>query len=148
MKMQPYLTFNGTAEEAFLFYEKALGGKIIMLSRYSDLPADDAMAANTPGPDVDQKIMHIRLQVGEQVLMASDCHPSQPYTGIHGASIALGFDTVDEGHRAFAALADGAAVHMPFGPTFWAEGFGMLVDRFGVPWMVNAAEKTTPPDPM
>lgn len=146
MKLQPYLHFNGNCEEAFRFYEKALGGTILMINRFKDMPADGSGGADPAAMDAmraaGERIMHIRVQVGDQLLMGSDCPPNYPYDGIHGFSVALGFDDAAEGKKAFDALAEGARVDMPFGPTFWAEGFGMLVDRFGVPWMVNAGEKT------
>ncbi|MET0256182.1 MAG: VOC family protein [Luteibacter sp.] len=142
MKLQPYLNFNGNCEDAFRFYAKALGGEILMTSRYKDMPADGA--ADPASADAmraaGEKIMHTRIKIGDQLLMGSDCPPNYPYEGIHGVSVALGFDDVDEGRKAFEALSEGARVDMPFGPTFWARGFGMLVDRFGVPWMVNAGE--------
>lgn len=145
MKIQPYLHFNGNCEEAFLFYEKALGGKILMTSRFKDLP--EGGAGPEPGAAeamraVGEKIMHTRLQVGEQLLMGSDCHPLHPYHGIHGCSVAISVADFATGQKVFDALSDGAKVDMPFGPAFWGDGFGMLTDKFGVPWMVNAGEKS------
>jgi PhnB protein len=149
MLIQPYLTYDGTCEEAFRFYEKALGGKIAMIARYKDMPpgeggeGPDGCADMSPETKkaIAEKVMHARLEVGDQVLMASDSHPSYPYQGIHGVSITLGFENVAEAEKVFSALSDGANVQMPLSETFWAERFGMLTDKFGVPWMVNAGEK-------
>lgn len=144
MLIQPYLMFNGNCEAAFTFYEKALGGKIVAMARFGEMPADamggDGCTDTSGGlpPGFEQKIMHTSLQVGDQVLMASDSHPMYPYNGIHGMSIALGFTDVAEGEKVFAALSDGATVTMPLAETFWSERFGMLEDKFGVSWMVNA----------
>jgi PhnB protein len=73
-------------------------------------------------------------------LMASDDMPGRPYQGMHGFSISLSYPTAAEGKRMFDALAAGGQVNMPYQKTFWAEGFGMLVDRFGVPWMISAEQ--------
>lgn len=155
MKIQPYLNLDGNCEEAFEFYARTLNGTILMRSRYSEMPADTQPGCGDPesgpGPTAEQmraagnKIMHIALQVGaDQVIMGSDNPPSFPYTGIHGCTIALSYDDLAEGQHVFEALSEGAHVSMAFGPVFWSEGFGMLTDRFGVPWMVNAGERKTP----
>ena len=83
--------------------------------------------------------MHVRLQKGEAVLMASDNHPDHPYDGLKGCSVALSVDEVEEADRIFKELAKGGTVVMPMQETFWAKRFGMLTDRFGVPWMINGA---------
>jgi PhnB protein len=143
MTITPYLHFKGNCEEALTFYEKALGAKIVMISRYKDLPPE----AQGPEPlpaEAGEMIMHGRIEVGGQWIMASDCPPNFPYDGIHGVSIALGFDDVKEAERAFNALADGGQLTMPLAETFWAERFGMLTDKFGVAWMVNGVEKGKP----
>jgi PhnB protein len=131
MQMNPYLTFNGKCETAFKFYEKVLGGKIAMLMRYGESP----MAAQT-APEAKDHVMHARLQVGDMVLMGSDA-PPQMYTPMNGFSVCLGLDKPDEADRVFAALAENGTVRMPIQETFWARRFGMLIDQFGTPWMVN-----------
>ena len=124
-----YLNFAGNCEEAFKTYEKILGGKIIMTHRMSDMPM--------PSPEGKEKqIAHIRMLVGEDVLMGSDS-PSQPTTKPSGFAVNVGVDTPEEADRIFAALAEGGVAHMPIAETFWAQRFGMCVDRFGTPWMVN-----------
>ncbi|HXO99592.1 MAG TPA: VOC family protein [Luteibacter sp.] len=147
MRIQPYLMFNGNCEEAMKFYEKALGGKIAMLMRYKDMPPQEGGGEPPEGcapmsaadeAALGEKVMHASLQVGDQVLMASDSHPRYGYKGIEGVSIALGFDGTAEAGKVFDALSDGASIQMPLTETFWSESFGMLTDKFGVPWMINA----------
>ncbi len=134
-QLNTYLTFDGNCAEAMRFYERVLGGKIEMMTTIADSP----MAAQMP-PEVQNRIMHSTLQLGERALMASDNLSGQPYKGMHGFTIALSYDTVDEGRKIFDALADGGQVEMPLQKTFWAEGFGMLADRFGTPWMINCGQ--------
>jgi len=143
MTVTPYLSFNGNCEEAFEFYAKVLGAKIIMMARYKDMPAQPGQPSMPPGTE--EKVMHARLQIGEQWLMASDSPPHMPYQGMHGISIALGFDKAADAERVFAALSEGGSVHMQIAETFWAERFGMFTDRFGVSWMINGAEKRPNP---
>jgi PhnB protein len=132
MRWNPYLTFNGQCEAAFKFYERCLGGKIVAMFPFGETPAGDHVP-----PDHRNKIMHARLVVGDQVLMGSDGTPDHPHEGVKGCSVALQIDDPAEAERIFQALAENGTVQMPIQQTFWAVRFGMLVDRFGVPWMVN-----------
>lgn len=150
MLIQPYIMFNGNCEEAINFYKDALGGEITMLMRYKDMPPQEGGGEPPEGcapltPEVEKelanKVMHASLQVGDQVLMASDSHPMYGYKGIEGAHISLGFDDTREAEKVFAALSKGATIQMPLAETFWAERFGMLTDKFGLPWMINAGGK-------
>jgi PhnB protein len=136
MKLNPYLTFNGNCREAMEFYRKVLGGQIVMMLTHEGTPA-----AEFTSPDFMDKIMHARLIIGDNVLMASDS-PPQYATTPAGFSVSVVVDDAAEGKRIFDALAEGGNVKMPFEETFWATGFGMLIDRFGTPWMVNAGEKS------
>jgi PhnB protein len=131
MQLNPYLHFNGTCEEAFKFYEKALNGKIQAMMTYAGTPAE----AHCP-PDWKNKILHASLIVDGEVLMASDVAPAQ-YKGPQGFSVSISIKNPSDGERVFHALAEGGKVGMPFQKTFWASGFGTLTDRFGIPWMVN-----------
>jgi PhnB protein len=132
MKWNPYLAFNNQCKEAFEFYEKVLGGKIVAMIGYGDTPAKEHMPADTGA-----RIMHARLVLGDQVLMGCDAHPAMPYDGIRGNDVAVHAETPAEAERLFAALSEGGTVQMPIGETFWSARFGMLTDRFGVPWMIN-----------
>jgi PhnB protein len=132
MQMNPYLFFNGQCEAAFKFYENVLGGKITAMMTHEGTPA----AEHVP-PEWRKKIIHARLAVGDMVLMGSDAPPDRSDGQMKGFSVTLGVDTPAEAERVFHALAENGTVRMPIGETFWATRFGMLVDRFGTPWMIN-----------
>ncbi len=131
MKMNPYLTFGGDCEAAFKFYEQTLGGKIEAMFTHADTPA----AEHVP-PDWRTKIMHAALAVGDYVLMGSDAPPDRQQA-IQGCSVSLQIEDPATAERIFQKLAENGTVQMPIQETFWALRFGMLVDQFGVPWMVN-----------
>jgi PhnB protein len=131
MKLNPYLSFNDECEAAFKFYEQCLGGKIDSMMTYRNSP----MAEQTPPEKLD-KIMHASLIVGDSVLMGSDA-PPQFFEKPQGFSVSLVFDDAVEAERIFNALAENGTVQMPIQETFWAARFGMVVDRFGTPWMIN-----------
>jgi PhnB protein len=131
MEISPYLSFNGQCEEAFRFYEKVLNGTLGEISTYGDSPIKDQMP-----PDWHAKVMHVALTVNGAVLMGSDAPPTQ-FSQPQGISVSLSKMSVEAGARTFQALAEGGTITMPFEKTFWASGFGMLVDRYGIPWMVN-----------
>jgi len=133
MHLHNYLIYDGQAEAAFKFYADCLGGEIVAMMPFADMPDG---AADIPA-EYRGRIMHASLRVGDQTLMASDNHPSQPYSGISGAYVSLTVDDTAQAQRIFDALADGGAVQMPLQETFWAQRFGMVVDRFGAAWMVN-----------
>jgi PhnB protein len=131
MQLNPYLFFDGQCEAAFKFYEKCLGGKITAMLVHEGTPA----AEHVP-PEHRNKIMHARLVVGDQVLMGSDAPPDHRQKP-QGFSVTLGIDKPADAERIFHALAEGGNVTMPIAETFWANRFGMLVDKFGTPWMIN-----------
>ena len=131
MQLNPYLTFDGRCEAAFKFYEKVLSGKIEAMMTYGS----SAMAEQTK-PEWRNKIMHARLSVGDQILMASDAPPDR-YEAMKGITVTIGIDDPHEAERIFKALSEKATVQMPIQETFWAARFGMLVDQFGTQWMVN-----------
>ena len=132
MQLTNYLLFRDTAEAAFTFYAQCLRGKITTMMRFGEAPGCEQMPAETRG-----LLIHVRLEIGNQVLMASDCPPDRPYDGIKGCAVSIQVDTKAEGERIFNALKEGGTVQMPYEKTFWAARFGMLVDKFGVPWMVS-----------
>ena len=131
MHLNPYLLFNGNCAEAFKFYEETLGGKIESMFPYTGSPA----AEHAP-PEWGDKIMHATISFGDQKLMGSDAPPGR-YEQPKGMSVSIGLNDRDKGERIFNALAAGGTTIMPFEKTFWAAGFGMCTDRFGIPWMVN-----------
>ena len=131
MKLTTYLTFNGNCAEAFQHYEKALGGKIVVMQKHGETP----MADQVPR-DWKDAIMHARLVIGDAVLMGSDMPPGKRAEH-SGFSVSAHVDTAEEAERVFAALSEGGSVNMPLQETFWATRFGMLTDKYGVDWMVN-----------
>jgi PhnB protein len=134
MRLNPYLTFNGQCEAAFKFYALVLGGKIEGMISHAGTPAEEHVP-----PEWREKIMHARLTVGDSVLMGSDAPPDRQHPPT-GFSIALSIKDPAEAERVFHALSENATVRMPMGPTFWSVKFGMLVDQFGIPWMVNCEQ--------
>ncbi|GAB3383337.1 VOC family protein [Lysobacter fragariae] len=133
MQLNPYLMYDGNCEEAFKHYAKVLGGQL-MLQRYGEAPGCESMPEN--GRD---KIIHARLDVDGQVLMASDCPPNDKYEGVKGCSVAINVSKPEEVDRIFTELGQGGSVLMPPEETFWARRFAMFSDRFGVSWMANCA---------
>jgi PhnB protein len=131
MQINPYLYFNGNCEEAFKFYEKVLGGRIHAMMTHEGTPAAEQVS-----PEWLEKIIHARMTIGDQVLMASDAPPGR-YEKQSGFSINIGITDPAEAERIYRALAENGTEIMPIAETFWAVRFGMLVDRFGIPWMVN-----------
>jgi PhnB protein len=131
MQLNSYLTFNGQCEEAFKFYAQCLGGKIELMMPHAGSPVE----AHVP-PEWRDKILHATLVVGEAVLMGSDAPPGH-YEQPKGFSVSLHLKDPSEAERIFDTLSEGGTVRMPLEQTFWAVRFGMLVDRFGIPWMVN-----------
>jgi PhnB protein len=129
VQLNPYLTFDGQCEEAFRFYEKCLGAKISFSMTHGDSPEP------TP-PNWRNKIIHSTLAVGDQVLQGVDALPGQ-YQKPQGFSLSLNVNDPAEAERIFDALAESGAVLFPLKKTFWALLFGMLTDKFGIPWMIN-----------
>jgi len=137
MQVSPYLSFKGNCEEAFKFYEKALGGKIEGIMTWGATP----MAKEVPS-DWQNKIIHARLVLDGQDVYGADA-PPQYYQQPQGFSVSLSVKQVAEAKRLFQALAENGTVKMPLQQTFWSAGFGMLVDRFGIPWQVNTEQAAT-----
>ena len=132
MKLNPYLSFPGTCETAFKFYEKLLGGKILAMMTPQGTPMEQQMP-----PEQRNKIMHARMAVGDTVLMGSDCPPDR-FDAMKGITVCLSIDEPGEADRVFKGLSENAsAITMPIQETFWARRFGMVTDQFGTPWMIN-----------
>jgi len=137
--MNTYLNFPGNAEEAFTFYKSVFGGEFGMLSRYKDGPPMEGQAS-LPA-ELGEKILHVSLPIGNNMLMASDmieslCGGASLVPG-NNVSISLHPDSEAEGQRLFDALANGGQVQMTYQPMFWGAVFGSCADKFGIQWMVN-----------
>jgi PhnB protein len=134
MQVQPYLFFDGRCEEAIEFYKTALGAKVKAMMRFKDMPDPDEHG--TIPPNSGDKIMHASLRIGETEVMASDGN-CQGRPAFQGFSLSLNLDSEGEAERVFDTLAKGGQVQMQLARTFFALRFGMVTDRFGVPWMVH-----------
>jgi len=135
MQVQAYLTFAGRCEEALEFYKTRVGAEVTALMRWSDSP-DPEMKAS---PARDNKIMHATFRIGDTTLMADDGMGGQEKAEFKGVTLALNAASDADTKRLFDALGDGGSVRMPLAKTFWTSSFGMLTDKFGVPWMVMTA---------
>jgi PhnB protein len=134
MEINPYLSFDGWCAEAFNFYASVLGGTILTLMPYGGSPM-----ANAVSEGWQDKVMHARLKVANQIIMGSDSMPGQ-YEPPRGYSPSISVADAAEAERIFPALAEGGTVHMALQATFWAVRFGVLQDRFGIAWMVNCEQ--------
>jgi PhnB protein len=131
MKMNPYLSFKGDCEAAFKYYEQHLGGEMGAIFRYGGTPLSGSVPEDWP-----DKVMHGSITIGGQTLQAADVSAAQ-YESPQGFSLTLQITSAIDAERMFEALADGGQVRLPLEKTFWAERFGMVIDRFGVPWIIN-----------
>ena len=136
MQLYPYLNFSGECEAAFKFYAQVLGGKIESLFTFAGSP----MESQVP-PEWGKKVMHAHFVAGNAVLAGSDAPPGR-YEKPQGFQVTLNLKDPAEAERIFNALADKGTVVMPCQQTFWAVRFGMCVDRFGIPWMINCSATT------
>lgn len=137
MKIQPYLFFDGRCEEALQFYHARLGAEIIALMRFRDSPEPHPPGMLPPGAE--DKVMHAALAIGDTIVMASDGHcGGKP--DFQGFSLSLTVAGPDQAMQVFSSLAADGKVTMPLAPTFFSPSFGMLTDRFGVPWMIYAEQ--------
>ena len=139
MQTNTYLFFDGQCADAFAFYASCLDGTVEALLPYGDHPD----CGQLTGADRD-RIMHACLSVGSLTFMGSDSPPGQGETP-RGFAVNLSFDDNARAEEVFKRLAQGGRVTMPLAPTFWAEQFGMLVDRFGIPWMINGVPAASAP---
>jgi PhnB protein len=133
MQVNPYLHYNGNCEEALNFYVKAIGAKIDVIMHVEGSPAAEQMP-----PSMAKKVLHGQISVDGEVIMASDAPPDY-FEKMQGMSVCLQIEDPADGAKVFAALSEGGTIKMPFGATFWSKGFGMCVDKFGAPWMINCA---------
>ena len=132
--VQPYLFFGGRCEEALDFYRKAIGAEVGMVVKFNQSP--EPMPPGMLPAGFEDKVMHSSFRVGGTELMAADGCTKGP-VAYHGFSLSLSLATIEEADRAFAALSEGGQVKMPLTKTFWSPRFGMLVDSFGIDWMIS-----------
>lgn len=137
IKINPYLNFKGNCEEAFNFYKYVFGGEFPYVGKFKDMPQDP----NHPMSDEDkEKIMHISLPISkETMLMGADSPEEFGQVTSIGDNIALNInaETVEEVDRIFGKLSEGATITIPLQKTFWGDYFGILIDKFGIHWMIN-----------
>ena len=131
LEVSAYLSFKGDCEAAFKFYEEVLGAKPGLLFRYADSPMADVVPEGW-----DHKIMHGSVRIGEHLLEGADVPPER-YEEPKGFSLSLSARSPEEADALYAQLSNGGRVVYPIAKTFWSERFGMVIDRFGIPWMIN-----------
>ncbi len=135
MQFLPYLNFDGQCAEAMKTYERVFGGKVVSLITFGDSPDQEQIP-----PEARDRIMHASLDVDGGILMASDTFPGQCVEGSGQPSIAISFDAVARAREVADALAEGGSVQMPMQETFWVEAFSVVIDRFGVSWLINGGK--------
>ncbi len=128
MKLDIYVNYKGNCKQAFSFYEEHLGGKIIMMSTFAEMPD----AANIPA-ERKNDILHGRIAIGETVLMGADIPNAEP---MRSAYLTLSLDSAEEAERLYASLSEGGEIFMKMEQTFFASRFAMLRDKFGTSWML------------
>ena len=131
MKVQPYLVFNGRCEEALEFYKRALGAEVSTLMRFKESPDQSMVAKGT-----EDKVMHCEFRIGTATILASDGECNGKGQPVGGFSLAITAADPAEAERVFNRLGDNGTVNMPLTKTFFAERFGIVADKFGVPWMI------------
>lgn len=131
MQLSPHLIFCGKCEEAFRFYQRSLGGKILTMLTYGDSPMAEQVSREWRG-----KIVHATLTLGEGIVSGADVLP-EDYERPQGFHVLLHPDNPVESERIFETLAEHGSVRMPLQKTFWSPSFGVLVDRFDVPWEIS-----------
>ena len=131
MQINPYLSFDGRCEEAFTFYAHCLGGEVGAIFRYAGTPFADQVPT-----DWQDKVMHGSVTIGGQVFMGADVAPGG-YEPPKGFSLSLQLKNRTEAERIFRELSTNGRIVVALDQTFWADRFGMLIDRFGTPWMIN-----------
>jgi PhnB protein len=139
MNVQTSLNFYGCTEEAVTFYSRTIEAEILFLMRFRDCPDPSQRK-----PGLEEKIFHATIRIGSTVIMASDCGCERPPAGptFTGFSFALRVETPEKAERFFAALSDGGKIQIPLVKTFFAERYGIVVDRFGISWKVMVESKT------
>ena len=138
MKVQAYLTFGGRCEEALEFYKMSIGAEVTSLLRWKESPDKDMKGP----PGYAEKVMNAAFRIGETQLMADD-GMGEKTAEFKGMTLCIEVADDAQAKRVFTALGEGGKVTMPLAKTFWTSSFGMLTDKFGVPWMVNVEAPKT-----
>jgi PhnB protein len=133
MQIEPYLFFDGRCEEAIEFYRRVAGAQVEMMMRYGQSPEKTDPSMLPPGSE--NKIMHASLRIGNSRVLASDGHCANQ-AKFQGFALALTVADESAAEKSFAALSEGGKVQMPLTKTFFSPKFGMLLDRFGMSWMI------------
>lgn len=133
--VNPYLMFNGTCEEAFLFYKSVFGGDFPYIGKFKDAPAEEGEVLSEEALN---RIMHVSLPIGSSILMGSDTHPRYGDVGFgDNFSVSINAESREDADKIFNGLSAGGKVEMPMNDTFWGSYFGMFKDKFGIKWMVS-----------
>ena len=135
MQLNPYIAFDGNGQDAIEYYCATLGGEIVMSMKFGDMPEQGDWITDQNR----DRLAHATIRIGDMTIMASDTPGFEPHKGFEGVTLQVTCDTKDEAEGFFNKLAADGEVLMPFAKTFWSDGFGMLKDKFGVPWMLNVA---------
>jgi len=136
MYLSTHLGFDGNCEEAMNFYAKTFDGKVEFKMTWGESP----MAAQVPA-DAQGRIMHMAVKVGVTTVMGADAPPGKGGKKAQGMMMSISDSDLDKAAAVFKTPSEGGTIEMPFAETFWAKGFGMCTDRFGIPWMVNCEKQ-------
>lgn len=133
--INPHINFNGNAEEAFTFYKSVFGGEFAKIMRFKDLASPEFPVAEEEA----NKIMHIALPIGQNILMGNDipAFMGEVSENEHRSKIAISAASREEADQLFAGLTQGGTVEMPMEDSPWGSYFGMFRDKFGIEWMVD-----------
>lgn len=133
MKLNPYLTFDGNGAEAAAYYAQTLKGTVVSSMTFGQIPDEQSWITDHNR----NRLAHARVDFSGGSIMISDTAGQEPFEGHKGMTMQLSVESMEEGQSMFDAFAADGNVRMPYGPTFWAKGFGMVQDKFGVSWMMN-----------
>ena len=137
--INPHINFNGKAEEAFNFYRSVFGGEFAMVIRFKDMP----VLENMIGENEADKIMHIALPIGKNVLMGNDVPASMGTVNENEnrSKISISAESREEADKLFSGLSAGGTVEVPMNDSPWGSYFGMFRDKYGIEWMVDFDSK-------
>jgi PhnB protein len=134
-QINPYINFNGNAEEAFTFYKSVFGGEFAKIMRFKDFSSPEFPVSENEA----NKIMHIALPIGKNILMANDVPEFMGLTNEneHRSKISISAESKEEADKLFTGLSVGGTIEMPITDSPWGSYFGMFRDKFGIEWMVD-----------